>query len=117
MNLLKRDEKFVWTEAQSKAFAQLRDSLYSEPLPQFLDFTKPFIVTTDAFGYAIGGILSQGTIGKDLPVAYISRLLSKVEQNYSTRERITRHYVQPSIFPTLCYGKKFTLVTDHQPLK
>jgi hypothetical protein len=40
-NLLKKDEKFVWTEAQDEAFAQLRDSLCSEPLLQYSDFTKP----------------------------------------------------------------------------
>jgi len=59
-NLLKKDETFVWNEAQDKAFKGLRDLLCSAPLLQYPDFTKPFIVTTDASGYAIGGILSQG---------------------------------------------------------
>jgi len=36
---------------------------------------------TNASGYAIGGILSQETIGKDLPIAYTSRLVNKTEQN------------------------------------
>ncbi|KAH0944556.1 hypothetical protein HN011_002178, partial [Eciton burchellii] len=34
-NLLKKDEKFIWTEAQDKAFAQLRDSLCSEHCAPF----------------------------------------------------------------------------------
>jgi len=67
-NLLKKDETFVWNEAQDKAFKELRDLLRSEPLLQYPDFAKPFIVTMDASGYAIGGILSQGTTGKVLCV-------------------------------------------------
>jgi len=47
-NLLKKDETFVWNEAQDKAFKELRDLLCSEPLLQYSDFTKPFIVTTDS---------------------------------------------------------------------
>jgi len=83
MNLLEKDETFIWNEVQDKAFKELRDLLYSEPLLQYPDFIKPFIVTTDASESAIGSILNQGTIGKDLSIAYTSRLLNKVEQNYS----------------------------------
>jgi len=42
---------------------QLQDSLYSESLLQYLDFSKPFLVTTDVSDYAIEEILNQGTIG------------------------------------------------------
>jgi hypothetical protein len=78
---------YALPSSQGAAFMQLRDLLCSELLLQYPDFAKPFVVTTDASGYAIGGILSQGTIGRDLPVAYTSRLLSKAEQNYSTIEK------------------------------
>ena len=37
-----------------------------------LDFLKPFILTTDASGIAVGGILSQDE-NKDQPIAYTSR--------------------------------------------
>jgi len=36
---------------------------------------------------AIGDILSQGTIGMDLSIAYTSRLLNKAKQNYSIIEK------------------------------
>jgi len=45
------------------------------------------LVTMDASGYTIEGILSQGTIGKDLSIVYTSRLFNKTEQNYSTIEK------------------------------
>lgn len=95
----------------------LRDALCAKPILQFPDFTKPFVVTTDASGYAIGGVLSQVEIGKDLPVAYTSRLLNNAEKNYSTIEKellaiiCCVNYFRPYI----C-GRKFTLATDHRPL-
>jgi len=64
----------------------------------------------DASGYAIGGILGQGHIGKDLLVTYISRLLSKAKQNYFTIENellaivYSVHFFRPYV-----YGRKFTL--------
>jgi len=36
---------------------------------------------------AIAGILSHGTIGNDLPIAYTFQILNKLEQNYSTLEK------------------------------
>lgn len=54
---------------------------------QYLDFTKSFAVTTDASNYAIEGIFNQDKIGKDLPIAYVSRFLNHAEQNYSTIEK------------------------------
>lgn len=82
--LLKKEIPFEWEKPQEDAFVCLRDALCIEPILQYPDFTKPFVVTTDALGYAIGGILSQAQIGKDLLIAYASRLLNTAEQNYST---------------------------------
>jgi len=112
MNLLKKDEKFVWNEAQNKSFTELPDFLCSESLLQYYNFTKLFVITTDAFlrDYAIGSILSQGTIGKDLSVAYTSWLLNKTEQNYSTIEKellVIVHGVQ--FLSPYIYGRKFTV--------
>jgi len=116
-DLLKKDAKFVWEGTQEEAFIKLKDTLCSQPLLQYPDFTKQFIITTDASNYAIGGILSQGPIGKDLPIAYASRLLNPPEKNYSTIEKellaivYCTHYFRPYV-----HGQKFILVTDHKPL-
>ena len=45
------------------------------------------MLSTDASSEAIGAILSQGPVGKDLPVSYASRTLNNVERNYPTIER------------------------------
>ncbi|XP_011686344.1 PREDICTED: uncharacterized protein LOC105449050 [Wasmannia auropunctata] len=116
-DLLKKDAKFSWGSAHDEAFETLKDSLCSAPILQYPDFEKPFNLTTDASGYAVGGILSQGIIGKDLPISYTSRILNKAEQNYSTIEKecLAIIYCVNHFRPYL-YGKKFTIITDHKPL-
>ncbi|CAK9796607.1 Retrovirus-related Pol polyprotein from transposon 297 [Anthophora quadrimaculata] len=115
--LLKQDAKFHWNKEQEKAFTTLRDMLCTEPILQYPDFSKQFIVTTDASGYAIGAVLSQGKVGRDLPIAYASRLLNSAEQNYSTIEKecLAIMYAVQYFRPYL-YGREFLLVTDHRPL-
>ena len=115
--LLKKDVHFIWKEEQEQAFVQLRDALCTEPILQYPDFTRSFVVTTDASGFAVGGILSQGPIGKDLPIAYTSRLLNAAEKNYSTieKELLAIVYCVNHFRPYL-YGREFQLVTDHKPL-
>lgn len=85
--LLQKDADFVWTSTQQEAFEKLKLILCSEPILQYPDFSKPFLLTTDASNYAIGSILSQGEVPKDLPIAYPSRTLNKAESNYNTTEK------------------------------
>jgi len=116
-DLLKRDAPFIWTHLQEKAFNTLRDELCKEPILQYPDFNKPFILTVDACGYAIGGVLSQGQIGKDLPLTYTSRILNNAERNYSTIEKECLAIVYcVTYFRHYLYGRHFTILTDHKPL-
>ncbi|XP_011863867.1 PREDICTED: uncharacterized protein LOC105559856, partial [Vollenhovia emeryi] len=116
-NLLKKDIDFNWGNKEQESFDTLRNALCQEPILQYPDFTKPFLLTTDASGTAIGAILSQGKIGKDQPISYASRVLNDAERNYSTieKELLAIVYAVQHFRPYL-YGKKFTLVTDHKPL-
>ena len=115
--LLQKEIKFIWGETQESAFVTLKQKLCSQPLLQYPDFNSPFVVTTDASDFALGGVLSQGPIGKDLPIAYTSRALINAEFNYTTTEKellAIIHAVKQ--FRPYLYGRKFTLVTDHRPL-
>lgn len=115
--LLKKGEPFRWVLAQQQAFEILRDKICSEPLLQYPDFSKPFLVTTDASNYALGAVLSQGPIGKDLPIAFASRSLNKAETNYSTIEKELLAIVfAVGHFRPYLFGRRFSLITDHRPL-
>lgn len=95
----------------------MKETLCTAPLLQYPAFSNPFVLTTDASGYALGAVLSQGSIGRDLPVAYASRVLNEAEINYSTIEKELLAIVfATGHFRPYLYGHKFTLVTDHRPL-
>ncbi|KAL4153185.1 hypothetical protein QTP88_001018 [Uroleucon formosanum] len=116
-NLLKKDVAFNWSEECDKAFGKLKHALCTEPVLQYPDFTKEFILTTDASGKALGAILSQGEIGKDLPIAYASRTLSPSESNYSITELECLTIVYGiKQFRLYLYGRKFKILSDHRPL-
>ena len=64
-------EKIEWTERAELAFQRLK-MLVSAPLLKNPDFTRTFILQTDASGVGVGAVLSQGE-EEDYPVAYFSR--------------------------------------------
>ena len=115
--LLKLDVPYEWTDAQERAFRSLQSRLISPPILRYPDYTRKFILTTDASNEGVGAILSQGEIGKDYPVAFASRSLNKAERNYSTTEKELLAIVWGvRYFRPYLYGTKFTVVTDHKPL-
>jgi len=52
----------------------------SQPIFHYPDFLREFILTTDASNDGAGAVLSQGQIGKVLPIAYASRSFNKVRK-------------------------------------
>ena len=79
--VLKKDTTFIWTDKQQIAFDISESKLCEEPLLKRPDFSQSFVLTSNASVYAIVGILSQGKIGKDKPIAYASHSLSDIEGN------------------------------------
>jgi hypothetical protein len=97
----------VWTEAQENAFQHLKSKLISRPILQYPDFSKEFILTTDASNSGLGAVLSQEPVGKGLPVAYASRRLNSAETHYTTRKKGTANYcVGYEIFSTISLRAK-----------
>ncbi|KAL4153144.1 hypothetical protein QTP88_000977 [Uroleucon formosanum] len=116
-NLLRKGIEFIWTSECQEAFEKLKIILCNEPLLQYPDFEKPFIITCDASNYAVGCVLSQGVIPADLPIAYASRTLNKAEINYSTTEKeLVAIMFGVKQFRPYVYGQKFTIITNHKPL-
>lgn len=115
---LKKNKKVIHNQDFVKSFQLCKHLLINDPILQHPDFTKPFILTTDASNYAIGAVLSQGPLGKDLPVAYASRTLNPAECNYSTIENELLAIVWATkYFRPYLFGVKFTIVSDHKPLQ
>ena len=75
---LKKNKVFLWVPVVEKAFLTLKEALMSMPVLALPNFTNPFLVTTDASGQAIGGVLTQ----EGRLIAYESRKLRTHELNY-----------------------------------
>ena len=83
------------------------------------DYSKPFLLQTDASEVSIGAVLSQLDEQKqDRPVAYFSRKLKRAERNYATVERECLAIMDGiKHFEVYLTGVPFTVVTDHGCLK
>lgn len=115
--LLRNDTDFKFTAKETQCFEKCKSLLIMDPILAYPDFEKEFILTTDASDFAIGAVLSQGQIGKDRPIAYASRTLSKAEENYCTTEKELLAIIWAvKHFRPYLYGRRFKLITDHQPL-
>lgn len=84
--LTKKGEKITSSKEQQNVFQTLKKKI-TAPVLGYPVFQKEFLVTTDASDYAIGAVLSQGSVGSDRPLAYASRILNTAEQNYSITEK------------------------------
>ncbi|CAC5409028.1 unnamed protein product [Mytilus coruscus] len=77
-----------WSEKCQKSFDKHKDALCSPPILAYPDLTKPFILTTDASGTAIGNILGQFDLeGRERVCAYNGRSLSQSERKWSISEK------------------------------
>lgn len=115
--LLRKNIKFVWTEECNKSFRHLKECLVSAPILSCPDYTKPFVVQTDASGYGIAAVLTQPNPDGDKVIAYLSRSLTKQERNFSVtqRECLAVLWAVEKLRPYL-EGVEFTVVTDHYSL-
>jgi len=82
--LTKKGVPFVWGEAQQKTFDRLKRTLCEAPVLQVPDFSKDFVLTTDASDVAVSVVLQQRVNGSLAPIAYYSRVLTPAERVYST---------------------------------
>ena len=79
--------KVVWKKDCQGAFDQLKKALTEAPELVTPDWTKPFILQTDASSYGLGYVLSQlNSKEEEHPIAYASKKLLPSEWNYSAIE-------------------------------
>jgi hypothetical protein len=114
IELLKKGNKYVWSEACDEVFKHLKKLLTISPVLAQPDTAKSFDVYCDASGTSLGGVLMQ----ECRVISYSSRQLRRHEEHYPTHDleleavvmalRMWRHYL---------HGNVVHIYTDHKSLK
>ena len=123
-NTDKKSEYVNLSPEAREAFDRLKAACLQAPILSFPDFTKPFLLETNASGRGLGAVLSQKQAdGRYHPIAYASRVMNETEQRYHSNKQeflalkwaVTEQfheYLSP-------YGKnrnEFVVHTDNNPL-
>nr|XP_027096148.1 uncharacterized protein LOC113716047 [Coffea arabica] len=74
---------FIWNEGAQNSFKQLKQLMVTAPVLKLLDFSKPFIIETDASGGGLGVVLMQ----EGHPIAFLSKALSPRNLGLSVSEK------------------------------
>ena len=116
--LTEKTAPFTWSDECQSSFDRLRECLCSAPVLAYPDFTRPFILDTDASDTGIGGVLSQlDEDGRERVIAYGSKLLTKLERRYCvTRRELLALVTFIQQYRPYLISQKFTLRTDHGSL-
>ncbi|GKA19037.1 putative nucleotidyltransferase, ribonuclease H, partial [Tanacetum coccineum] len=112
--LMRKGEKFMWTDERQESFEELKRRLVSAPILTLSSGSGGFQIYSNASKKGLGCVLMQH--GK--VIAYASRQLKPYEVNYPTHDlelaamvfalKIWRHYL---------YGEACDIFTDHKSLK
>lgn len=73
-----------WTLQMERAFKNIKKALCNDVLVLTPDFSKIFILQSDASETAIGAVLCQDQEGMEWPIAFASKKLNETETRYST---------------------------------
>ena len=124
--LTRKDVPFDWTPICQESFDLLKASLMTEPILKYPNPNLPYVLFTDAGGYAWACVLAQEKIhqekGKEIkilhPITYMSGLFRGSQLNWAclTKEA---YAIYMSIKKLAYYleDADITLRSDHLPLK
>lgn len=80
-DLLKKDVVFHWRHEHSVAMERLKYCMQTYPVLRFPNYSKPFILQTDASYLGLGGVLQQEFDDGIHPIGFASRSLKDGEKN------------------------------------
>ena len=105
-----------------ESFNKLKDALTSAPVLAYPDYSKPFILETDASLKGLGAVLTQeDDEGNFCIISYTSHTLKPYKhsmRNYSSAklELLALKWAVCEKFKDYLIGSKFTVLTDKNPL-
>jgi hypothetical protein len=112
--LLKKGNKYVWSDACDEAFGNLKKLLTTLPVLAQPDIAKPFDVYYDASGTGLGGVLMQ----EGRVISYSSWQLRLHEEHYPTHDlELAAVVIALRIWWHYLLGNVVHIFMDHKSLK
>jgi len=115
--LTREGVEFQFSKECEAEFESIKKRLIGQPVMSFPDFSRRFILTTDACKEGYGAILSQMYPDGERVIAYASKSTNEHEKNYSATELEAGAVVWAvDKFKLYLTDNPFDLVTDHKAL-
>lgn len=114
VELTKKDAAFNWTEEHTTAVKRLKEQLINYVTLQVPDPNKPYVLKTDASGYAVGAVLEQD----NKPIGFLSKKMSPTELRYATYDQELLALIRAlEKWRRLLLTADVTVYTDHRALQ
>lgn len=110
-------KKFEWSKEADAAFLKLKSALVSAPVLANPDFSRPFVIQTDASDIGIGAVLVQEYEEGEKVISYMSQKLTSTQRKYNVAERECLAVLTAlDKFRPYIEGVHFTVITDNSSL-
>ncbi|OWZ00688.1 polyprotein [Phytophthora megakarya] len=112
--LTKASTRWIWSKSVEEGYLHLKLALQQAPTLKLPDFERPFIVTTDASGHCIEGVLSQKYDGADHPITFYSKKWKVHKRGWPTHEKgLLAIKVATEKWRHYLHGRPFDVYTDN----
>jgi transposase InsO family protein len=116
--LTRNEVEWRWGALQQNAFTTLKGLLCNDTVLAHFDPSLPIGISCDASNCGLGVVLfHRYSDGSERPIANASKTLTETQRKYSQihKEALSIIFGLRK-FHQFLYGRRFILVTDHQPL-
>ena len=111
--LTSKKTKWDFGPKQKASFELIKRILAREVMLAYPDYSKPFVIHTDASHYQLGAVISQD----NKPIAFYSRKLNDAQTRYTTTERELLSIVETlKEHRNILLGHEIIVCTDHKNL-
>ena len=118
LQLLKKNQKWKWTDEHTKSFNNVKNLFIKEITIHFPFPNRPFFLYCDSNDDNVAGVLCQYSEDSQLKIiSCTSRTLKNSEKSYTTTEKELLSIIHSLIkFRTYLLGNKTVIKTDHKAI-
>ena len=110
----RKNRPVEWDDRCQESFEALKKLCSECPVLAYADYSKPFVLHTDASTIGLGAVLYQKQAdSKERVIAYASRTLNRAERNYDAHklEFLALKWAVTDRFHEYLYGGTFDVFT------